>query len=519
MTTTPQAPQKQAPQKVDQLRILDHNDLFRAEEYLQQAQRKATFEQPCSADEVAATLEWTKSWEYREKNFAREALTVNPAKACQPLGAVLASLGFAGTLPLVHGSQGCVAYFRSHFARHFKEPVPAVSSSMTEDAAVFGGMSNLIEALQNATTIYKPDMVAVSTTCMAEVIGDDLQNFIANARAKDAIAEDYPVPFAHTPSFVGSHLTGYDAMLRGILSYLAEGRKGESNGRLNIVPGFLPDTGDLKELKRLLGQLGVDYTLLGDHSDSLDSPATGDYELYPGGTELTAAADAVNAVATVFLQESSTRKTAELVRHDWSADEVTLPLPVGVANTDRFVATVAELAGVAVPAEVTAERGRLLDAMSDSYAYLHGKRVALAGDPDLMVALTAFLLELGAVPVHIVATNGDAAFKSKAEEVLAASPFGHEATVWPGKDLWHLRSLVHTEPVDLLLGSSYLKYLSREAGIPLVRVGFPIFDRHHLHRFPIVGYGGGIWLLTQLVNTVLDELDRTAPDHSFDAVR
>jgi nitrogenase molybdenum-iron protein beta chain len=522
-----------------ELKILDHNDIFRAEEYLAQAERKKVYEQPCTGDEVAATLEWTKSWEYREKNFAREALTVNPAKACQPLGAVLASLGFAGTLPLVHGSQGCVAYFRSHFARHFKEPVPAVSSSMTEDAAVFGGMNNLIEALQNASTIYRPQMIAVSTTCMAEVIGDDLQNFIANARAKEAISEQFPVPYAHTPSFVGSHLTGYDAMLRGILAYLTGPEKAGPenagpekagpekagpenagrNGKINVVPGFLPDTGDLVELKRLLGQLGVGFTLIGDHSETLDSPATGEYELYPGGTPLGDAADAINAIATVFLQEVSTKKTAELVRNGWPGPEVTLPLPVGVANTDRFVQTVAKLAGVPVPAGVTAERGKLLDAMSDSYAYLHGKRVAVAGDPDLVVALIGFLLELGAIPVHVLSTNGDEAFRTRTKEVLAASPFGGQATVWPGKDLWHLRSLVHTEPVDLLLGSSYLKHLSREAGIPLVRVGFPVFDRHHLHRFPIVGYGGGIWLLTQLVNTVLDELDRTAPDHSFDVVR
>ncbi len=57
--------------------------------------------------------EWTKTEEYREKNFAREALTVNPAKACQPLGAVFAAVGFEQTLPFVHGSQGCVAYYRS----------------------------------------------------------------------------------------------------------------------------------------------------------------------------------------------------------------------------------------------------------------------------------------------------------------------------------------------------------------------------------------------------------------------
>ena len=52
---------------------------------------------------VAEIRDWTKSKEYRDKNFAREALTVNPAKACQPLGAVFAAAGFDGTMSFVHG--------------------------------------------------------------------------------------------------------------------------------------------------------------------------------------------------------------------------------------------------------------------------------------------------------------------------------------------------------------------------------------------------------------------------------
>jgi len=498
--------------------VPDHNTIFAAEEYQEQFARKREFEEPCSSDEVARVAEWTRSAEYREKNFARQALTVNPAKACQPLGAVLAGLGFAGTLPLVHGSQGCVAYFRSHFARHFKEPVPAVSSSMTEDAAVFGGLNNMIEALANATALYKPDMVAVSTTCMAEVIGDDLHAFIGTSREKGSVPEGFPVPFAHTPSFVGSHLTGYDNMLRSIVEYLTRDAKGEPNGKLNVVPGFDTNVGDHREISRVLTLMGVEHTVLGDHSASLDSPAEGDYEIYPGGTTLEDAADAVNATATVFLQEVATKRTADLGR-GWGQEAAVLTSPLGVGNTDRFVTEVARLAGVRVPRELAVERGRLVDAITDSHAYLHGKRVAIAGDPDLVVGMLGFLLELGMEPVHVVSTNGDAAFAERAQAVLATSPFGAGATVWPGKDLWHLRSLVFTEPVDLLIGSSYLKYLSREAQVPLVRVGFPIFDRHHLHRFPILGYTGGLHLLTQLVNTVLDELDRSAPDHSFDVVR
>ncbi|HEY6795283.1 MAG TPA: nitrogenase molybdenum-iron protein subunit beta [Kineosporiaceae bacterium] len=501
--------------------VLDHNDLFTGDVYLEQADRKRVFESACSSDERDRVAEWTRGWEYREKNFARESLVVNPAKACQPLGAVLAALGFAGTLPLVHGSQGCAAYFRSHFARHFKEPVPAVSSSMTEDAAVFGGLNNLVEGLLNAHSLYRPEMIAISTTCMAEVIGDDLANFVGIARQKGAVPEDFPVPYAHTPSFVGSHLVGYDAMLKAILAYLGQtrGTTGTPNGKVNVVPGFLPSTGDLRELHRLLGLLGVEATILGDHSDVLDSPATGDYDMYPGGTPLDAAADAANALGTVFLQPDSTRKTAELARQSWAGQEVTTGLPVGIRATDRFVAAVARIAGAEVPAVVTADRGRLLDAMSDSYQYLHGKRVAVAGDPDLVVSLLEFALELGMEPVHVLSTNGGDGFAATAETVLAGSEFGRSATVWPGKDLWHLRSLVFTEPVDLLIGSSHLKWISREARVPLVRVGFPIFDRHHLHRLPTIGYAGSIEVLSRLVNTVLDELDRNAPEHSFDLVR
>ena len=133
--------------------VLDHFELFRGPEYQEMFKNKREkFEDGTPMAEVERVTEWTKTPEYQEKNFAREALTVNPAKACQPLGAVFAAVGFEGTLPFVHGSQGCVAYYRSHFSRHFKEPTSCVSSSMTEDAAVFGGLNNMIDGLANSYT-------------------------------------------------------------------------------------------------------------------------------------------------------------------------------------------------------------------------------------------------------------------------------------------------------------------------------------------------------------------------------
>lgn len=502
------------------MQIKDHNELFAQPEYREQFERKKQFENACPASEVERVAEWTKTEEYQELNFARTGVSINPAKACQPLGAILASLGFEGTLPFVQGSQGCSAYFRSHLSRHYKEPIAAVSSSMTEDAAVFGGLSNMVEGLENSNALYSPKMIAVCTTCMAEVIGDDLSAYIKQAKTKGVIPEQMPVPFAHTPSFAGSHLNGYDLMLKGILAELAEDR-GETTGRINIIPGFDTYSGNLREIKRMLDAMGVDYTMLADNSDVVDSPATGEAMIFPqGGTRLADAAQAVNAKATIALQRSSTMKTGELISKEWDQEFVAVASPIGITATDAFLDEVSRVTGKPVPAQLELERGRAVDAMADSHPYVFGKRFALVGDPDQLLGLMSFLLEMGGRPVHVVCSNGDKKFRKAAEELLASSPYGADATVHLRKDMWHLRSLMFTDPVDLLIGPSTAKFLWRDTRTPLIRFGFPLFDRHHLYKRPVLGYEGATNLLMDIVNTVLDEMDRASIDTtSFDLIR
>lgn len=516
----------------DAEKVLDHFKLFRGPEYTEMfANKKCMFEDPVAAEELERVSEWTKSADYREKNFAREGLTVNPAKACQPLGAVFAALGFERTLPFVHGSQGCVAYYRSHFSRHFKEPTSAVSSSMTEDAAVFGGLTNMIDGLGNSYSLYKPKMIAVSTTCMAEVIGDDLNAFIKNAKEKESIPQELDVPFAHTPAFVGSHVTGYDNALKGIIEHFWDGKAGtapklerQPNGKLNFIGGFDGYTvGNMREIKRLFDLMGVEYTILGDNSDVWDTPGDGKFRMYDGGTTLEDAANAIHASATISMQEFCTDKTLNLIEGK-GQEVVAFNHPIGVEGTDRFLMEVSRLSGKAIPASIAKERGRLVDAIADSNSHIHGKKFALYGDPDLTLGLAAFLLELGAEPVHILSTNGGKAWQEKAEALLASSPFGKGCNVYPGKDLWHMRSLLFTEPVDYLIGNTYGKFLERDTKTPLIRVGFPIFDRHHHHRYPVWGYQGGLNVLVKILDRIFDHMDQTTSDvskndYSFDTVR
>ena len=499
-------------------KIKDHMDLFEEKSFQETFQKKKVYENAPSEKEVEETLMWTKTEEYKKLNFERKAVVINPLKACQPLGSLYAAIGFEKTLPYVHGSQGCAAYYRSHFIRHFKEPFPATCDSMTEDAAVFGGHNNMYVGLENSYKLYKPDMFAICTSCMSEVIGDDLNNFIKNAREKGSIPEDLPVTYAHTPSFVGSHITGYDNMLANILSQMGEVKE-EKKDRINIIVGFDTYIENFKEIKRICNLFDIDYILLSDPSDVLNSPTDGDYRMFYGGTPLSDLKDAPNSKSTILFQKYSLQKTAELIEKEWN-QKLKIINPVGIKGSDELTMAISELTGKDVPAELEKERGQFIDAIGDSYYWVHGKSFSLNGDPDQVYGLTRFVMELGGDIKHVLVTNGNKKWKKEMEELLKEFPQGRDAAVYHNKDMWHFRSLLFTEPSDYIIGNSYAKYLTQDTGIPLIRIGFPLFDRHHLHRYSTIGYKGGINVLNWIVNTILDETDRkTIGTRSFDLIR
>ncbi len=516
--------------------IVPSYPLFRKDEYKETlGNKQEQFEEKVPQVKIDEIFEWTTTKEYQDLNFSREALTVNPAKACQPLGAVLCALGFEKTLPYVHGSQGCVAYFRTYFNRHFKEPVACVSDSMTEDAAVFGGQKNMFAGLENAKALYKPEMIAVSTTCMAEVIGDDLNAFIGNAKKEGHIEQEFPTPFAHTPSFVGSHTTGWDNMFEGIQRYFTlnemEDKEVGSNGKINIVPGFETYLGNYRVIRRMLDEMGVEYSMLCDPSQVLDTPADGTFRMYDGGTSIDEVKDAPNAIDTLLLQPWQLVKTRKFVKNTWKQPAADIQIPIGLEATDDFLMKVSELTGKPIPESLARERGILVDMMTDSHAWLHGKRFGLYGDADFVMGMTKFLLELGAEPIHILCNHANKRWRKAMEKICSESPYGQNSTVHIGKDLWHFRSLMFTDKPDFMIGNSYGKFIQRdtlhkgkEHEVPLIRIGFPIFDRHHMHRDTTLGYEGAMYILKALVNAVLERLDEETrgmgtTDYNYDLIR
>ncbi|MDR1857211.1 MAG: nitrogenase molybdenum-iron protein subunit beta [Desulfovibrio sp.] len=440
----------------------------------------------------------------------RKALRINPCKTCQPVGALYAALGVHRCMPHSHGSQGCVSYHRTFLTRHFKEPAIAASSSFTEGASVFGGGANLRAAVKNIFDVYDPDIIAVHTTCLSETIGDDLNAYILEMD----IPDDKLVVHANTPSYVGSHVTGYANMVAGFIRYLADPRAPKGD-RIAVFPGFV-NPGDIRELKHLLARMGKDFIMFPDQCGVMDAPMKGVYEMYPdGGTPI----DDVRALGgcrhVYALGHAASEEPADVLDKKCRVPNTVLPLPVGVAATDAFVMAVA--AGGAVPEDIEDERGRLLDLMLDVNPHLHERKLAIFGDPDTVAGLTAFALELGMHPKFVITGTPGEAFVHRTEDILAGYGVG-DCTVKAASDLFELHQMVKNHPVDLLVGSSYGKQIAKAEDIPFVRLGFPILDRYAHSYMPMVGYRGAMRIVELLAGAIMDRYDRDCADEDLEAV-
>lgn len=449
----------------------------------------------------------------------RSALAINPAKTCQPIGAMYAALGIHRCLPYSHGSQGCCSYHRSHLTRHFKEPVMAATSSFTEGASVFGGQPNLLQGLETVFTVYKPDVVAVHTTCLSETIGDDIPQIVGEARRQNLIPEGKHVIHASTPSYVGSHVVGFSnmcaSMARAFAQEVETKRKSSDRRQINIVPGFV-DPSDMRELRRLGEATGLKVTMFPDTAGVLDTPQTGHHVFYPdGGVTVEELTNLGRGEATLGLGYWASREAAvEVERRAYVPREV-LDLPIGIGATDRFVTRLA-FRGGEVPASLDVERGQLVDLMVDTQQHFYGKKVAIFGDPDYVLALTEFCRDLGMVPVHVLTGTPGKRFAQEAARILGTAGAG--ANVRAAGDLFLLHQWIKNEPVDLLLGNTYGKHIARAEDVPFVRVGWPILDRAGHTLLPTVGYNGAVRLLSRMLDALLDRRDRDAADHEFELV-
>lgn len=439
--------------------------------------------------------------------------TRNACKLCAPLGASIAFKGIRGCVPIIHGGQGCATYIRRYLISHYKEPVDIASSNFSEESTIFGGGANCLAAIDNVISQYKPEVVALTTTCLSETIGDDVKLYIHNYKEYAKGRELPHFIAASTPSYQGSHMGGFHEAISASVKSKAKG--GEKGQQINIFPGFV-STEDLRQLKTILSDFEIEYILLPDYSETLDNPMWETYKRIPeGGTPIELVKRCGTACASIEMgtilnkgsllgrvqNKNLSTTAAEYLETQFSVENHQMPMPIGVYMNDLFFETLAKLSRKPVPEKYLKERGRLIDSYADGHKYIFGKRAVVFGEEDFVVAMTIFLSEIG-VDVVLAATGGESG-KLK-EEIRKYCPEKMDVIqAKNGYDYEMIREWCIDNQPDLLMGNSKGYYIARELQIPIIRCGFPIHDRIGGQRIKHIGYTGTQELFDQVVNTLI----------------
>ena len=432
---------------------------------------------------------------HHDKKFA----VVNPSKMCQPMGAIQALLGVKDSMPLIHGSQGCSTYIRFQLTRHFREPIEVASTSMSEKTVIYGGEFNLMKALKNITEKQSPSMIAVTSSCLTETIGDDMAGIIK--KFKDAnLDKELPViiPIS-TPSYVESHVEGYNRTVKALVEHLVTPTV--KNGKINIITGNISPA-DVKEVKNILKEMDCESIILTDTSENLDAPLTEDtLSLYDGGTTIEEIEDTANSLGTNSLSKH-VDSAGVFLEKKFGVKSISGPIPIGLENTDSFVKSVSQLGDLEIPESIEKDRGRLIDAMVDAHSYNYHRKVAIFGDPDFVSGLTRFTCEMGMIPTVVCTGTKSKRFIEDINTISEEK--GVSPIILAGGDLYDMHREIKEAGADILIGNAYGASIAQEENIPLFRVGFPVFDRLGAQRISVLGYNGGIDFVDKLTNTILD---------------
>ncbi|MCL9793311.1 nitrogenase component 1, partial [Frankia sp. AgKG'84/4] len=191
--------------------------------------------------------------------IAERGAAIDPLKLSQPLGAALVFLGLAGSLPIMHGSQGCASFAKALLTRHFNEPIPLQTTAISEVTAVVGSGEAMVATLDAIRKKQRPDVIGLLTTGVTEVSGEDvggqLRSYLAawaEADTDSAGPDGSPdtttasaplIIGVSTPDFVGGLTDGWsaalEALIRAIIPAPAAAR-GPADGASALVAASAP---------------------------------------------------------------------------------------------------------------------------------------------------------------------------------------------------------------------------------------------------------------------------------------
>jgi nitrogenase molybdenum-iron protein beta chain len=352
-------------------------------------------------------------------------------------------------------------------------------------------------------------LFVVLTSCVTEIIGDDVQAVVSQFRNGRAVPGTELI-FARTGGFKGNSYYGYDIVMSAIAKQFVAKAPAKKKRAVNVL-GIVPymDSfwrGNLGGIRATLELLDLEVNTYFTEDDTLDAVRS------CGGAEL-----------NIVVSDLYGLEAAETYREIHGIPYISASLPVGPTAAAKLLRETAQALKLDVDIEgIIEERKRRyfrqLEPLIDCYHDADLQRYAVViGDVNYAVGVTRFITDdLGWIPELVQFTE---ILNEEQQKALTEKLSGGRETIKPqivfdtnsseaGRyisaryprretDLY-----VETLSPAFVIGSSLDRELALTLGAPHLSVSFPVSNRAVINR-GYTGFDGGLTLTEDLLSAVV----------------
>ncbi|MHB8840394.1 MAG: nitrogenase component 1 [Candidatus Aquicultor sp.] len=376
-------------------------------------------------------------------------------------------------LPVIHGAQGCSFLAKVLLTKHFREPISLASTKLLTEDVVMGDEETLANVVKGFADKNDPDVIAIISSGLSEVKGDDvssvIKNKITSSRSKPAIIH---IP---TVDYRGGLEDGYAKAVEGLLilagNIVFPVSEQQAKKQVNVLAGPHLTPADFTELREIIESFDLHPIFLPDLS-CLDGSRQDFTALTSGGTR-TSEIRAMGVSSFTLAVGASMDAPARGLRDRFRIDYQVFESISGLEDTNRFMQALSQLSGQSIPRKHERNRNILIDGMRDAHFYYGGAHFCLALEPDLTVQTARWIHEMGAeieyAPQDLHSINDDC---------------------------------------DLLISSSHGEDTAHRLGIPLYQLGFPVYKVLGNTTKVTIGYKGTMTLINEVGTLLAHERPR-----------
>jgi Nitrogenase molybdenum-iron protein, alpha and beta chains len=425
------------------------------------------------------------------------------------LGGVLATLSaLPKTIPIIHGAQGCGGNLANAYSlggylgAGYCGSSGVPSSNIGESDIIFGGTDRLKREINTTFEVMDGELYVVTTTCMTEIIGDDVKGVLSEIGKKDK-----PILFIDTGGFKGNSYYGYSRLIEELfVQYIRPEEEKKKNlvNLFGLVPGYDPYfRGDLEEIKRILALIGVEANTFFTHDQTQQNL------LGAGKASLNIVLSRVYGIDAI--------KTAKQTH---GIDYLITDLPIGNQATIEFVNLVADklkLDKVRVKSVLERETesyykyiDRATDVIVDTD--FQNYAVVIANATEAIPYVKYLDNEIGWIPRYVFITDelvqeqkdiiADAfnqiEFAEKPELVFETDTYKIQQYIERNNPQFKSDTYYETLSPVFVLGSTIDKKLAAVLNGNLLSISYPVINRIVISK-GYAGFKGGLNLLEDLI--------------------